>query len=274
MLNIGQAHHNGDWNWQNVSSPFTRIYLCTEGTARLHLPETSVDLRPGNLYLVPAYMRHSYECHGVFTHYYLHIYEGYKKESDIFDLYDFPVEEKADGYEGEIFSRLCEEHPEAQLPESNPSSYDNMTKFIDYVHRYNQMPLYQKFKIRGCILMLFSHFMEHAKLKVWTKDKRLEAALQHIHKNIYSEINIDDLASIACVSKPYFIRYFSKTFGMPPLQYINRKKVERAQLLLLTEEMPVKEIAYSLGFNDHSYFIRLFKKLTGMTPMAYRVTMT
>lgn len=31
MLNVGLARHNGDWNWQNVLSPFTRIYLCTEG---------------------------------------------------------------------------------------------------------------------------------------------------------------------------------------------------------------------------------------------------
>lgn len=274
MLNVGQAFHNGDWNWQNVSSPFTRIYLCTEGSARLHTDRGATDLRPGYLYLVPAYTRHSYECHGKFTHYYLHIYEGFKKESDIFDLYDFPIEVKADGYEDVIFSNICEAHPEAQLPESNPSAYDNMTKFIDYVHRYNQMPLYQKLELRGSILLLFSHFVKHARPKVWTEDKRLEKALQYVHDNIYKDIKVDDLASLACVSKPYFIRYFAKTFGMPPLQYINRKKIERAQLLLLTEEMPVKEIAYSLGYNDHSYFIRLFRKITGLTPMAYRQTMS
>lgn len=274
MLNVGLAYQNGDWNWQNVSSPFTRIYLCTEGGARLHTETGVTDLRPGYLYLIPAYTRHSYECHGRFTHYYLHIYEGFKKESDIFDLYDFPVEVKADGYEDVIFSNICEAHPEAKLPESNPSSYDNMTKFIDYVRRYNQMPLYQKLELRGSILLLFSHFVKHARPKVWTEDKRLESALQYIHDNIYKDIKVDDLASLACVSKPYFIRYFARTFGMPPLQYINRKKIERAQLLLLTEDMPIKEIAYSLGYNDHSYFIRLFRKMTGMTPMAYRQTMS
>ena len=274
MLNVGLARHNGDWNWQNVSSPFTRIYLCTEGAARLHMPDERVDLRPGYLYLVPAYTRHSYECHGKFTHYYLHLYEGFKKESDIFDLYDFPIEVKAEGYESHIFANICKTHPDAKLPASNPTAYDNMTKFIGYVHRYNQMPLYQKLELRGSILILFSHFVKHAKPKMWTEDKRLEASLKYIHENIYTEINIDDLASIACMSKTYFIRYFAKTFGMPPLQYINRKKVERAQLLLLTEEKPVKEIAYSVGYNDHSYFIRLFKKITGMTPMAYRQTMS
>ena len=31
MLNVGLAHHNGDWNWKDVNSPFTRIFYVTEG---------------------------------------------------------------------------------------------------------------------------------------------------------------------------------------------------------------------------------------------------
>ena len=73
------------------------------------------------------------------------------------------------------------------------------------------------------------------------------------------------------MTKPYFIRIFKQHFGMSPLQYINHKKMERAQLLLLTEDMTVKEVAFALGFNDHSYFIRLFKKITGRTPQEYRM---
>lgn len=62
--------------------------------------------------------------------------------------------------------------------------------------------------------------------------------------------------------------------GMSHLQYINRKKIDRAELLLITGDQPIKEIAYDLGYNDHSYFIRLFKKITGITPMAYRKNMS
>ena len=121
--------------------------------------------------------------------------------------------------------------------------------------------------------MLFSRFMEEATEKVWTKDERMVKVLNHIHGNIYENIDITNLAALACVTKPYFIRMFKQHFGVSPLQYINRKKMERAQLMLLTEDMAVKEVAYTLGFNDHSYFIRLFKKLTGRTPQEYRNTM-
>ena len=49
MLNVGLAHHNGDWNWKDVNSPFTRIFYVTEGEAWVKLPYKTVHLRPGNL---------------------------------------------------------------------------------------------------------------------------------------------------------------------------------------------------------------------------------
>ena len=273
MLNVGLAQHYGDWNWKDVSSPFTRIFCVMKGQARLHLPDETVCLTPNHMYIIPAYTKHSYECDGEYELYYLHVYEGFKKETDIFDFYDFPTEVDAEEIDKEIFRNMCRQHPYAILPASDPTVYDNHSEFTDYVLRYNEMPLYDKMQLRGSVLILFSRFMKSARPRVWTKDERMKKVLEYIHHNIYDDIDIDSLASMACVTKPYFIRLFTKNFGISPLQYINRKKIERAQLLLLTDSMPVKELAYQLGFNDHSYFIRLFRKLTGTTPMEYRMTM-
>ena len=46
-----------------------------------------------------------------------------------------------------------------------------------------------------------------------------------------------------------------------------------SQLVLLTTNQPVKDVAYTMGFNDYSYFIRLFKKIVCMTPGEYRQSM-
>ena len=89
MLNVGMANHNADWNWKDVSSPFTRIYLVTGGSAKIRLREQTVSLSPGHLYIIPAHTIHSYECDGPFSHYYLHVYEGFKNETDVFDNYSF-----------------------------------------------------------------------------------------------------------------------------------------------------------------------------------------
>ena len=273
MLNVGFARHDGDWNWKNIVSPFTRIYLVTEGGAKLCLPEKVIHLTSGHMYIIPAHTVHSYECIGKFSHYYLHFYEGFKKETDIFDFYEFPVGVDSEPLDEAIFNNMYKRYPEAELPASDPSSYDYMGKFIDYVHRYNELSLDAKLELRGSILVLFSRFVKRATPRVWTQDKRLADSLKYIHNNIYESISVDTLASVACVTTSHFIRLFVKAIGMPPLQYINRKKIDRAELLLITEEVPIKEIAYDLGYSDPSYFIRLFKKITGITPMAYRKNM-
>ena len=270
MLNVGLAHHDGDWNWQGVSSPFTRIYHVTQGEAWLHLPERKVRLHPNHLYMIPAHTVHSYECKGVFVHYYLHVYEGFKSETNIIEMYDFPTEVEAEEGDMELMARMCKRHPEAKLPESNPKSYDNTTQFTDYMRRYHSMPLWPQMELRGMTLTLSSRFIHPAAPRMSTRNERMTKVLAHVNHHIYENIDVEALADVACVTKPYLARLFKREFGLSPLQYINLKKMERAQLLLLTEELSVKEVAYKLGFSDISYFIRLFKRMTGATPQVYR----
>ena len=94
--------------------------------------------------------------------------------------------------------------------------------------------------------------------------------LLYIRRNLHERLDIDNLANMAFISRDHFIRIFKEETGSTPVQYITQRKIERAELMLSTEEMPVKSIAYSLGFDDHSYFNRLFKKIVGKTPLEYR----
>ena len=55
-----------------------------------------------------------------------------------------------------------------------------------------------------------------------------------------------------------------------PIQYINQKKIEKAQLMLIVGNQSIKEIAYNLSFENISYFYRMFKKMTGIPPNEYK----
>lgn len=273
MLNVGYVRHNGDWNWKGVCSPFTRIYYVTEGEAVVRMKKKSVTLTPDHLYIIPANVEHSYECSGLFCHYYLHMFEAHNSGSNFIDFFEFPSEVEAFPLDRELFAEMCERHPEAQLPASDPKLYDNKTTFSSYVQRCAQMPLYEKVMIEGFIGVLFSRFLQQATERPWANDNRVTKVLKYINQNLFEDIDIDALAGVACVTKPYLIRLFKRNFGTSPLQYINRKKIEKGQLLLITEDITVKEVAYQLGYNDHSYFNRLFKKLVGQTPQEYRMMM-
>lgn len=270
LLNVGRADHNADWNWQNVSSPFIRIFYVLEGEALLHLPHTDVSLHPRHLYIIPAYTIHSYECHGPFRLYYLHVYEGFKNDMNIQEVYDLPTEVEATEVTEHLFEYICRQQPEARLPHADPSSYDNTAQISRYLERYRNMSLWQKMELRGAMLMIVSHFLRQATPRVWTGDDRMKRVLGYIHNRISESIDLEELAQVANVSKPYLIKLFRQEFGFSPIQYINNKKVERAQLLLYTTNLTIKEVAYTLGFNDQNYFIRMFHKVEGVTPHEYR----
>ena len=269
-LNVGFARHHADWNWQGVSSPFTRFFLVAEGRAWLHLPEGRVELRPGYAYIVPAYTQHSYECDGEFALYYLHVYEGFKNITDVFDIYEFPTEVKADALCEALFASVCRAYPDAGLPASNPLSYDNGSSLRDLVGRYGELSLHERMELRAFSLMIFARFLSQARPRVWTQDERIMRTLRYIGDHLNEHIGMDDLAAVSCVAKSYLIRLFASALHVSPIRYVNRKKIERAQLMLMTESVQVKEVAYRLGFDDHSYFIRLFRQIAGLTPNEYR----
>lgn len=270
ILNVGLAIHNADWNWKNVNSPFTRLYYVTEGTAKIILPSGIQELKSNYLYLIPSFTTHSYLCDSHFVHYYLHIYEDHQSESSILDDYNFPVEVAAGDLELPLIKRLCQINPSMQLPQSDPDSYDNNPTLIQNIIKNKQRTFCDKVESRGIVYQLMARFLKDAQPKIEVNDNRIQKVISHIRKNIYTLIDIDSLAEISCVSKDHFIRLFKKEIGTTPLQYINQKKIEKAQLILITDNMPVKNIAYLLAYEDHSYFNRLFKKVTGTTPQQYR----
>lgn len=270
-LNIGYARQHADWNWKDVRSPFARIYLVTEGTAQIVIDGETVTLTPGHLYLVPAYTRHSYVCAGLFCHYYLHIYENNANDSSVMADWTFPTEVEASPIDGQLMKRLCEINPFLELPSSNPDSYDNHQSIIHNIQLTRKSPLCDKIETQGIVYMLFSRFMKNARPKRNIKDNRIQEAMTHILHHLDTPIELSVLADKACMSKDHLIRVFKQETGCTPNVFITRRKMEKAELLLVTTEHPVKNIAAALGYDDYSYFNRLFKKATGLTPQQYRV---
>lgn len=266
VLNVGLAVHNADWNWKNVNSPFTRLYYVTEGSAQIELPDGIYTLSPKHMYFIPAFTIHTNICKSNFVHYYLHIYEDHYSDNDWLDHWKFPVEIEATDLDLALFKRLCEINPHMTLQKSDPTTYDNNPTLMQNLIKNRQRAFCDKVESRGIVFQLLSRFFKQGQSKIEMEDNRIAKTVLYIRKHLNEAIELEKLAEISCLSKDHFIRLFKKELGTTPLQYINQKKIEKAQLLLITEELAVKEIAFQLAFDDYSYFNRLFKKTTGVTP--------
>jgi transcriptional regulator GlxA family with amidase domain len=95
--------------------------------------------------------------------------------------------------------------------------------------------------------------------------------LLYIQNNLKRDIKVEELADMACFSKDHFSKVFKSITGMAPCDFIIRKRIERAQFLLLTTELGQNEIIEQTGFKSASYFSRIFKKYTSYTPAKYRM---
>ena len=65
-------------------------------------------------------------------------------------------------------------------------------------------------------------------------------------------------------------REFSACYGLPPLQYLTRKRLDEAKKILLTTDLSIHEISSMIGYENTNHFINLFKKYVSMTPGRFR----
>lgn len=99
---------------------------------------------------------------------------------------------------------------------------------------------------------------------------RIGEALSHLERNIHRELDLDELASIAHMSRRSFLRVFQSATGTSPLAWVIEQRIHRACNLLRHSDRRITEIAFDVGFNDSNYFTRQFRKCTGLSPRDYR----
>jgi AraC family transcriptional regulator len=94
--------------------------------------------------------------------------------------------------------------------------------------------------------------------------------LTHIEARLDAPITTAELATSVRLSPFHFSRAFRRSFNDSPHAYIIRRRVERAQGLMLTTTTPLAEIAVSCGLADQAHFTRLFRRFAGESPGAWR----
>ena len=92
--------------------------------------------------------------------------------------------------------------------------------------------------------------------------------------HIGEAIGLEALAESAGLSVYHFARVFKETVGMTPHAFVMSRRVAKAQKLLVGTELPISEIARTVGFADQSHLTRRFREAFGMSPGQYRRSAT
>ncbi len=101
-------------------------------------------------------------------------------------------------------------------------------------------------------------------------EERIKKMLEFIHGNFHSDINLEDIANSAGLSKSECCRCFQRMIQTSPFEYLINQRIFSAAKMLAGSNKTINEIAESVGFHGLSYFYKRFKNAIGITPLEYR----
>lgn len=270
LLNVGRIEMNVNWNYTNQCSPFLRIYYIESGEAWLTIKHTEYHQQPGKLYIVPPFICHGHRYQGRLVQHYAHILDQSIHEFNIYEKNNFPIEVDADEEVLRFFQRLEALSPHCSLTQLRPAAYNNTQSIKEAISRFNRFEPNKQYEMQALTMMLIAKFYSRSNTFEASHDKRLCCAQRYIMDNLGKPLPLEELAEKASVCKDSLIRLFKRELGVTPVNYILKKRIEKAQTWLATQDLSINDIAVQLGFVNQSYFSAQFKKAVGISPLQYR----
>ncbi|MBO4425627.1 MAG: helix-turn-helix domain-containing protein [Clostridiales bacterium] len=111
---------------------------------------------------------------------------------------------------------------------------------------------------------------ENLRVKNGKARELVKIARQYMDENFEQGITVAEAAQYVFLSQGYFTRAFKDELGISPMNYLMKKRIEKACELLENNEIKVSSIAVQSGFSSPQRFNVAFRKLMGKTPMEYR----
>ncbi|ASA21415.1 helix-turn-helix domain-containing protein [Paenibacillus donghaensis] len=241
------------WNRSRETPSFNRLYFLDRGEGKVIINGVSYYPQPGQLMIMPAGSTQTTETNpdNPYTRYYCH-----------FD---------ADIGEWPLF------HSENKLYISDAPDPDAVRAiFTDMIALFQNNDVLSILRIQASLLNLIALCLESGgytdfmKEFVQTSDQgKLAHVLQYIDQRLKQPLEVEELAELVHLHPNYFIPYFKKFIGVPPMHYVQLKRMELAKRQLTLTDFSISDISEQVGM-ELAHFSKYFKKTTGVSPSAYR----
>ena len=133
--------------------------------------------------------------------------------------------------------------------------------------------------VKGALYKVLGNLLEDEETRKidnikWTEYKKYKASLapvfQYIDEHYNEKITLEMLAKVCNFSTKYFCKIFKDFTSLTPFDYVNRHRLYKAELDILSSTKTLAEIAEENGFCDVSHFSRYYKKVRGFSPSQLR----
>jgi AraC-like DNA-binding protein len=262
-----------NWEHKKLAFPFWRIYNNVQGGGFMEYKRQVYEMEPDTLYLIAPNTDYSSR------------------------LYNYTIPEEGYRLVGGRISETTEEELDALLKNGAIEHlfihftlgypYDNVSPGI-YPFRMNRhleekTMLLRNYLTRNVAQFNFSIFLTIQSLicellfkmgeEKWLypiRDVRIAKIISYIENNIGEEFTNELLANMANMATNAFSRLFKEYVGETLQNFIKKKRIQSACLLLLHSDRSIDEIADATGFANRYHFSRIFSKITGYAPAKYR----
>ncbi|WP_411346981.1 helix-turn-helix domain-containing protein [Paenibacillus sp. WLX2291] len=245
---------SSQWKELDYTPDYSKFYWICEGEGWLKIGRNEYYPQPRELFLLPQGIKQSYSVinEHPFQKYWCH-FTAHVNGINLFKLLDI-------------------------YPLCIPYQPDRLTQiFQDIITFAHSDAVYANLLVKSKLMELISYFImnvhsDHRQLVLKNRAAldQLALVLNYIDDHIGSTITLEELAHLIYMHPNSLIRMFKQHMGMPPIQYISRKKIEKSKQLLTVTCCSISDIAQQLGFNDNFYFSKQFKKYVGLAPTDYR----
>lgn len=165
-----------------------------------------------------------------------------------------------------IFKKLC------NLPKRIfPASAMLEQLFKEIFEKREQDSLLTGIEMRSLTTLLL---LELIRLGEINENKKQSIAIQniidYINGHLKESFDLEELAGMINLSLSRFKHRFKEEVGIPPAEFIIRKKIELAEAMLIRKNYNIKDIAYDLGFSSPAHFSNVFKQYKGEAPLVFK----
>lgn len=240
------------WNYDNINSPYARLYSILEGEGSVEHSGKVFRLIPGKVFIIPAHTLIQMRCRSRMLQRWLHFRAWLPNGIDLFQVV-------RPAYEMDV----------SDLPEWTPQLLDKAWELFPSMDETDHLELV------GILRILIAQALRAAPEQGGAEERilaltRFKAAFELIEAGIDGKVTLGRLARSVGLHPTYFSNEFKRRFGMSPMRHLCARRIECAKELLANPETKMAEIAGRTGFRDAFHFSRTFKRLTGLNPSEYR----